>query len=151
VRLTPGRPAGSCLYGSLTSSATPPCSTHHLWTDATARLFIQTHYPSFLATYDSYEYNIQRADAIRYFVLHRYGGIYMDLDVSAVFSGRVLACERRSLTLSFAMQIGIVRDPTPLLRGDWDVILAKTIPVSADHFECARSPWTDKLLGPSAR
>lgn len=58
------------------------CSTHHLWTDATARHFIQTHYPSFLATYDSYEYNIQRADAIRYFVLHRYGGIYMDLDVS---------------------------------------------------------------------
>ncbi|KAM0750686.1 hypothetical protein T439DRAFT_356437 [Meredithblackwellia eburnea MCA 4105] len=52
-----------------------------LWTDASSREFIAEQYPWFLATFDGYRYPIQRADAIRYFILHYYGGIYMDLDV----------------------------------------------------------------------
>lgn len=35
----------------------------------------------FLPTFDGYPYNIQRADVIRYFVLHHYGGVYLDLDI----------------------------------------------------------------------
>jgi len=53
---------------------------HILWTDDTARQFIQTHYPWFLSIYDNYEHNINRADAVRYFILYHYGGIYADLD-----------------------------------------------------------------------
>lgn len=37
-------------------------------------------YPWFLETFDGYEFPIQRADAIRYFVLAHFGGIYIDLD-----------------------------------------------------------------------
>ena len=37
-------------------------------------------YPWFLEDWDQYEFPIQRADAIRYFVLSHYGGIYIDLD-----------------------------------------------------------------------
>ena len=37
-------------------------------------------YPWFLEDWDGYEFPIQRADAIRYFVLAHYGGIYIDLD-----------------------------------------------------------------------
>ena len=37
-------------------------------------------YPWFLETFDNYQFPIQRADAIRYFVLAHYGGIYIDLD-----------------------------------------------------------------------
>jgi hypothetical protein len=33
-----------------------------------------------LETFDGYRYPIQRADAIRYFVLAYYGGTYLDLD-----------------------------------------------------------------------
>lgn len=51
-----------------------------LWTDEMARDFIATNYEWFLKTYDSYPYNIMRADVIRYFVLFHYGGIYIDLD-----------------------------------------------------------------------
>jgi len=56
-------------------------SEYMLWTDASSREFIANEYPWFIDTYDSYTYPIQRADAIRYFVLHYYGGIYFDLDV----------------------------------------------------------------------
>ncbi|KAI5952601.1 CSH1 [Candida jiufengensis] len=51
-----------------------------LWTDEMAREFISEEFPWFLKTWDNYNYNIQRADAIRYFALYHYGGVYIDLD-----------------------------------------------------------------------
>lgn len=78
-----------------------------LWTDAASRDFIAENYPWFLDTFDRYPYNIQRADAIRYFVLYHYGGIYMDLD------------------------IGCHRPLDPLLIHH--VILPKTIPVGLSN------------------
>jgi inositol phosphorylceramide mannosyltransferase catalytic subunit len=78
-----------------------------LWTDASSREFIANNYPWFLDTFDDYTYPIQRADAIRYFVLHHYGGIYLDLDV------------------------GCLRPLDPLLI--YPVILPKTIPVGVSN------------------
>ncbi|EDO15350.1 hypothetical protein Kpol_457p1 [Vanderwaltozyma polyspora DSM 70294] len=51
-----------------------------LWTDEMALQFIKNEYPWFLETFKSYKYPIERADAIRYFVLVHYGGVYIDLD-----------------------------------------------------------------------
>ncbi|KAK5133169.1 hypothetical protein LTR08_008105 [Meristemomyces frigidus] len=53
---------------------------YRLWTDASALQFIRAEYPWFRPTFEGYRYPIQRADAIRYFVLSHYGGIYLDLD-----------------------------------------------------------------------
>lgn len=53
---------------------------YRLWTDLDNRALIAEHYPWFLACYDAYECEIQRVDAARYFILHRYGGLYVDLD-----------------------------------------------------------------------
>lgn len=41
-----------------------------LWSDEASRDFIKREYDWFLPTFDGYAYPIQRADAIRYFVLH---------------------------------------------------------------------------------
>jgi len=54
------------------------------WTDEDNRKLIQTKYPEFLEIYDSYEYGIQRADAIRYYILYTYGGLYSDMDIQPV-------------------------------------------------------------------
>jgi inositol phosphorylceramide mannosyltransferase catalytic subunit len=78
-----------------------------LWTDESSREFIAEHYAWFLDTFNDYKYNIQRADAIRYFVLHHYGGVYLDLD------------------------IGCMRPLDPLLV--YPVILPKTIPVGVSN------------------
>lgn len=51
-----------------------------MWTDAKSRELIATEYPWFLSDFDNYTHPIQRADAIRYFVLAHFGGIYIDLD-----------------------------------------------------------------------
>jgi len=58
--------------------------THVMWTDEENRRLIQEQYPWFLDCYDRYPYSIQRADAARYFYLHAFGGVYMDLDVTAM-------------------------------------------------------------------
>lgn len=58
-----------------------PDYEYKLWTDASSEAFIELHYPKLAATYKNYPYVIQRADAIRYAILHHYGGLYIDLDI----------------------------------------------------------------------
>lgn len=53
---------------------------YKLWTSSTSRTFIATEYPWFLPTYDGFSYPVQRIDALRYFLMLHYGGIYIDLD-----------------------------------------------------------------------
>jgi hypothetical protein len=57
---------------------------HRLWTDTDNRLMIERHYPWFLTTYDGYKHNIERADAVRYFILLQHGGVYIDLDMECL-------------------------------------------------------------------
>jgi mannosyltransferase OCH1-like enzyme len=57
-----------------------PEHRHILWTDETQRGLVAEHYGWFLETYDAYPRGILRADAARVFILHRYGGLYLDLD-----------------------------------------------------------------------
>jgi mannosyltransferase OCH1-like enzyme len=51
-----------------------------LWTDEMNRIFIKDFFPDFLLIYDSYPHNIQRVDAVRYFILYKIGGVFVDLD-----------------------------------------------------------------------
>jgi Anp1/Glycosyl transferase family 2/Glycosyltransferase sugar-binding region containing DXD motif len=53
---------------------------YRLWSDADNRAFLAEHYPSFLSVFDAYRTPICRADAIRYFLLKHFGGLYVDLD-----------------------------------------------------------------------
>ncbi|KAH3855318.1 hypothetical protein DPMN_097884 [Dreissena polymorpha] len=54
------------------------------WTDETARQLIEARYPAFLVVWDNYRNNINKADALRYFVLYEFGGIYADLDFECI-------------------------------------------------------------------
>lgn len=53
---------------------------YRFWTDADCRDFIASWYPNFLPIYDGYQTPICRVDAVRYFLLRHYGGVYADLD-----------------------------------------------------------------------
>ena len=52
--------------------------------DSTLRELIASDYPWLLPTYDAYPYDTQRWDASRYAILHKYGGVYADLDLQPV-------------------------------------------------------------------
>jgi inositol phosphorylceramide mannosyltransferase catalytic subunit len=70
---------------------------YRLWTDAQNREFIRIRYPEFLVRYDSYPYHIQRVDAVRYFILYTFGGLYVDLDFECIHSLERLLAEHECL------------------------------------------------------
>lgn len=59
---------------------------YKLWTDEEIDQFVRTEYPWFADYWDSYPHHIQRVDAFRYFVMHKYGGVYADLDMQCLTS-----------------------------------------------------------------
>jgi len=77
---------------------------HRIWLDHENRAMVKAHYPWFLDTYDSFTHVIQRVDAARIFMLHRFGGVYADMDIEAM------------------------RDPTPLFNGGHDLVFFYQLP-----------------------
>ena len=54
------------------------------WNDEDLENLIKTDYPWFYDTYKGYDKQIKRVDAARYFMLHKYGGMYVDMDYECV-------------------------------------------------------------------
>lgn len=81
------------------------------WTDAELKDFLATEYPWFLDTYRKYTYPIQRVDAVRYFLLLRYGGVYLDLDY----------------TCKVPLEVGLSN------YANFDVVLAETVPTGVTN------------------
>ena len=52
-----------------------------LWTDHEIMDFIKDSYPDYFQYYLKLNMNIKRADLARYLILHKFGGVYVDLDV----------------------------------------------------------------------
>ena len=57
---------------------------YKLWDHKDCIKLLEEHYPWFLEIYKNYKYPIQKADAIRPFILYHYGGIYLDLDYNCL-------------------------------------------------------------------
>src|SRR5437016_6953927 len=52
-----------------------------MMTDEDNLKFMETYYPKYVKIYNELPYPICRADMIRAAFLHRYGGLYMDMDI----------------------------------------------------------------------
>ncbi len=61
-----------------------PRYAYLLWDDVDNRNFIAKYYPWFLRIYDAYPREIYRADAVRYFFLYQFGGLYADMDTECL-------------------------------------------------------------------
>lgn len=57
-----------------------------LWDEKKSLQLLRLNYPWFIKTYETYPNAIQRTDAIRYFILDKYGGFYMDFDIECLKS-----------------------------------------------------------------
>jgi len=67
---------------------------YEFWDNDRMNSFIDEYYPNYRSSYDSFQYNIQRFDAIRYLILDKMGGLYADFDTECLkphdelFSGK---------------------------------------------------------------
>ena len=57
---------------------------HKMHTDKTAIDFVREHYPQYLSVYQDMAKPVERADMLRYLVVHHYGGVYADMDTSCL-------------------------------------------------------------------
>jgi mannosyltransferase OCH1-like enzyme len=55
-----------------------------LWTDEDNLQLVEEHYPHMLELYNSYDWYIKRVDMARYLILHKFGGLYMDFDMTCL-------------------------------------------------------------------
>src|SRR5690349_8393884 len=57
-----------------------PGWSYQLWTDADNDIFVKTHFPEFYPVFKGFSREIMRADVIRYLIMYKLGGVYLDLD-----------------------------------------------------------------------
>jgi len=57
-----------------------PTWEYRFWGKKEMEDFLIKEFPEFIPTYKAYPFNVQRWDAIRYLILYRIGGLYVDLD-----------------------------------------------------------------------
>ncbi len=57
-----------------------PVWEYKLWNGEMMWQLLNEHHPHFIDRYNSYRYDVQRWDAIRYLILYSCGGLYVDLD-----------------------------------------------------------------------
>uniref|UniRef100_A0A1I8FN04 Glycosyltransferase family 32 protein n=1 Tax=Macrostomum lignano TaxID=282301 RepID=A0A1I8FN04_9PLAT len=61
-----------------------PDFAYVLWTDDDAAAFLADKFPVHSAMFSGYAKALQRSDALRYFILSYFGGIYADMDVQCL-------------------------------------------------------------------
>jgi len=54
------------------------------WDEQSCLVFLKRYYNFFYDKFINYKYQIQKVDAIRYFILYHYGGVYMDMDIKCI-------------------------------------------------------------------
>ena len=57
---------------------------YRFWGKKDIRNFLETEFPDFIPIYDAYPFNVQRWDAIRYLILYKIGGLYVDMDYECI-------------------------------------------------------------------
>ncbi len=68
---------------------------YRLWTDPELDQFVADNYPEYIDLYRSYPHVVQQADLGRYLLLHKFGGVYADMDTDCLASFDPLCDETR--------------------------------------------------------
>ena len=56
---------------------------YKFWTDEQNHQFVEENYPGLLMLYENYEVGVQRSHMMRYLYMHHFGGLYVDMNISA--------------------------------------------------------------------
>ena len=92
-----------------------PAWEYRFWTDADLENLVRAHYPDLLDLYLGVAKPVQRADIARYLIMHRFGGLYADIDTECLASLDFLLGESR-----------VVLSEEP--REHWDIARLRAMP-----------------------
>jgi mannosyltransferase OCH1-like enzyme len=80
----PAGPPDDLLSIAETWKEKMPDWEYRFWGKKEMEDFMENEFPDFLPTYRGYLFNVQRWDAIRYLILYKIGGLYVDLDYECI-------------------------------------------------------------------
>jgi len=80
----PAEPHESLLALAETWKKHHPAWEYRFWGKKEIEDFIKEEFSDFFPIYKSYSFNVQRWDAIRYLILYKIGGLYVDLDYECI-------------------------------------------------------------------
>ena len=99
--------------------------TYTLWTHDKILRWLKMEYPWFVSIYEGYSYDMQRIDAMKYFLLFHFGGIYIDLDV---------VCKAGDLITAMIPINHLDKEPDVILHMGTEGISANTDIMAAKRF-----------------
>ena len=81
-----GRPDWESTWGVAVQSCLDihPGWESHIWTTESATALVAEKFPHLQEMWDGYKYPIERVDALRYMILHEYGGVVLDMDLKCL-------------------------------------------------------------------
>ncbi|MGZ8557585.1 MAG: glycosyltransferase family 32 protein [Chitinophagaceae bacterium] len=82
-----------------------------LWTDDDNNAFVKDEFPEFYPVFQAFEKNIMRADVIRYLIMYKIGGLYLDMDYEML---KPFQYADKNLVLPYSRQIA--------LGNKWDLL-----------------------------
>lgn len=94
---------------------------YKLWTDDDNDAFVKKEFPEFYPVFEGFSKNIMRADVIRYLIMYKIGGLYLDLDYEML---KPFQYTDKELVLPFSRKIAL---------GDKRDLLGNCIFASAPH------------------
>ena len=65
---------------------------YRFWNKNDIETFLKTYYPEFIPAYNAFPHNVQRWDAIRYLILYKFGGLYVDMDYECTENITLILC-----------------------------------------------------------
>ena len=86
----PAGPPANLLAISETWKEKMPHWEYRFWNKQKIYSFLESTCPDFIPYYQSYPFNVQRWDAIRYLILYHIGGLYVDFDYECIYPLDVL-------------------------------------------------------------
>jgi inositol phosphorylceramide mannosyltransferase catalytic subunit len=90
-----------------------PTWFHIEWNKTMCMSLISSFYSEHTEMFKKYRYEIQRCDAIRYIILHRYGGWYADMDYF---------CNRPFDQVNYSSNVYLVQSPNTVITQENDYI-----------------------------
>ncbi|MCD7849946.1 MAG: hypothetical protein LUH63_09535 [Parabacteroides sp.] len=63
-----------------------PSWEYMYWNKERMDTFVETYYPSYMDAYNKFPYDVMRWDVIRYMILYKIGGLYVDFDYECLHS-----------------------------------------------------------------
>ena len=115
---------------------------YEFWDNERINNFILGYYPQYWDQYNNFPYNVQRWDAIRYLILDKIGGMYVDFDYESIKSMEDLL---QNKTCCFAVEKAYSHEN--LLESDFfNNALMISVPEHPFMKKIIENVFTDKML-----